>query len=64
MRANRRFMSRVAAHLATTGITQFLDVGTGLPTHPNLHETVQHLTPEASVVYVDNDQYLPGSMHT
>src|SRR3954469_23837622 len=55
MRANRRFMARAAAFLAHRGIRQFLDVGTGLPTHPNLHEVVQRIAPDAKVVYVDND---------
>ena len=55
MRANRRFMAKAARHLATHGIRQFLDVGTGLPTRPNLHEVVQGVAPESSVVYVDND---------
>ncbi len=31
------------------------DVGTGLPTSPNLHEIVQEVAPESHVVYVDND---------
>jgi O-methyltransferase involved in polyketide biosynthesis len=55
MRANRRFMAKTARYLAAQGIRQFLDIGTGLPTHPNLHEVVQGLAPEARVVYVDND---------
>jgi hypothetical protein len=56
MRANRRFMARVAEYLAReAGIRQFLDVGTGLPTRPNLHEVVQAVDPTAKVVYVDND---------
>jgi trans-aconitate methyltransferase len=56
MRANRRFLARVAHHLAADlGIRQFLDVGTGLPTSPNLHEVVQQVAPESRVVYVDND---------
>ncbi len=55
MRANRRFMARAVAYLARQGIRQFLDVGTGLPTHPNLHEVVQGIAPDATVVYVDND---------
>lgn len=56
MRENRRFMHRAARYLAEErGIRQFLDVGTGLPTSPNLHEVVQEVTPEAHVVYVDND---------
>jgi hypothetical protein len=56
MRANRNFMTRVVHHLATEhGIRQFLDIGTGLPTHPNLHEVVQGVAAESRVVYVDND---------
>lgn len=56
MRANRAFMARVAHHLAARqGIRQFLDIGTGLPTSPNLHEVVQAVAPESRVVYVDND---------
>jgi hypothetical protein len=55
MRANRRFMVKAARYLADRGLRQFLDVGTGLPTHPNLHEVVQGITPDAKIVYVDND---------
>ncbi len=56
VRANRNFMVRVARHLAAEcGITQFLDIGTGLPTSPNLHEVVQEVDPSCRVVYVDND---------
>ncbi|WP_245667933.1 SAM-dependent methyltransferase [Actinomadura macra] len=56
MRANRRFMARMAHRLAAEhGIRQFLDIGTGLPTSPNLHEVVQAVAPEARIVYVDND---------
>jgi hypothetical protein len=55
-RANRSFMRRVVAWMAREGgIRQFLDLGTGLPTSPNLHEVVQQIAPEARVVYVDND---------
>ena len=56
MLANRRYMARAARHLAQErGIRQFLDVGTGIPTSPNLHEVVQQVAPESRVVYVDND---------
>jgi hypothetical protein len=56
MRANRRYMARVAHYLAADrGIRQFLDIGTGLPTSPNLHEVVQGVDPTARIVYVDND---------
>jgi hypothetical protein len=55
-RANRGFMVRVARYLAVDfGIRQFLDIGTGLPTKPNLHEVVQDIAPAARVVYCDND---------
>ncbi|TMQ91233.1 SAM-dependent methyltransferase [Actinomadura soli] len=56
MRASRNFMVRVARHLAADhGVRQFLDIGTGLPTSPNLHEVVQDVDPTARIVYVDND---------
>ncbi|WP_240742181.1 SAM-dependent methyltransferase [Micromonospora zingiberis] len=53
---NRAFVHRVARYLvAEAGVRQFLDIGTGIPTQPNLHEVAQELAPEARVVYVDND---------
>ncbi|WP_212912819.1 SAM-dependent methyltransferase [Streptomyces sp. TS71-3] len=56
MRINRDTMQRMARWLAAeAGIRQFLDIGTGLPTEPNLHEVVQEVAPESRVVYVDND---------
>jgi O-methyltransferase involved in polyketide biosynthesis len=56
MRANRDFMRRMARYLAERrGIRQFLDIGTGLPTSPNMHEVVQDVDPTSRVVYVDND---------
>ncbi|MBW8481391.1 SAM-dependent methyltransferase [Actinomadura sp. PM05-2] len=55
-RSNRDFMVRMARHLVRGhGIRQFLDVGTGLPTSPNLHEAAQEIAPETRVLYVDND---------
>ncbi|GGN94279.1 hypothetical protein GCM10011579_093610 [Streptomyces albiflavescens] len=54
-RQNRQFMHRAAAWLAAQGIDQFLDIGTGIPTRPNLHQIVQQITPTAKVVYTDND---------
>lgn len=38
-----------------TGIRQFVDLGTGLPTEGNVHEVAQEVAPETRVVYVDND---------
>ncbi len=54
-RQNRAFMHRAAAWLAAQGIDQFLDIGTGIPTQPNLHQIVQGIVPSAKVVYTDND---------
>ncbi|MDM4719328.1 SAM-dependent methyltransferase [Micromonospora sp. WMMA1363] len=55
-RENRAFMTRVVRHLAAeVGIRQFLDIGTGLPTAPNVHQVAQASAPDARVVYVDND---------
>ncbi|MGH3312799.1 MAG: SAM-dependent methyltransferase [Streptomyces sp.] len=54
-RANRQFMHRSVRHLTRLGMRQFLDVGTGIPTSPNLHEIAQETAPGARVVYTDND---------
>ncbi|MDT0476598.1 SAM-dependent methyltransferase [Streptomyces sp. DSM 41014] len=54
-RQNRQFMHRAAAWLAARGVDQFLDIGTGIPTEPNLHQVVQKIVPTAKVVYADND---------
>jgi len=56
MRANRQFMRRATHFLAAeAGVDQFLDIGAGLPTEPNLHQVAQGVHPAARVVYVDND---------
>jgi hypothetical protein len=56
IRANRAMLRRAVRYLtAEAGIRQFLDIGTGIPTSPNVHEVVQSVAPEARVVYVDND---------
>ncbi|WP_045876514.1 SAM-dependent methyltransferase [Pseudofrankia sp. DC12] len=55
-RQNRAFLRRATRYLAASaGVRQFLDIGTGIPTSPNLHEIAQANTPEARIVYVDND---------
>jgi hypothetical protein len=56
MRANRAYMARQAHFIAAElGVRQFLDIGAGLPTAPNLHEVVQSVAAESRVMYVDND---------
>ncbi|MET7486418.1 SAM-dependent methyltransferase [Streptomyces sp. NPDC005538] len=55
-RENRAFMHRATRVLAREhGIRQWLDIGTGIPTEPNLHQVAQSVVPEARVVYADND---------
>ncbi|MCO4700047.1 SAM-dependent methyltransferase [Streptomyces sp. RO-S4] len=55
-RTNRWFMQRVTRWLAGPGgVRQFLDIGTGIPTEPNLHQVAQGIAPRARVVYTDND---------
>jgi SAM-dependent methyltransferase len=52
---NRRFMIRAVQYMAQAGIDQFLDLGTGIPTSPNVHEVARMVNPECRVAYVDND---------
>lgn len=54
--ANRDFMHRAVRYLVSeAGLRQFLDIGTGLLTRPNVHEIAQQIAPESQMVYVDND---------
>jgi O-methyltransferase involved in polyketide biosynthesis len=54
--SNRAFLGRAVRHLVEkAGVRQFLDIGTGIPTSPNVHEVAQEAAPDARVVYVDND---------
>jgi S-adenosyl methyltransferase len=56
VRANRAFLARAVRYLAgEAGITQFLDIGTGIPASDNTHEVAQAVTPGARIVYVDHD---------
>ncbi|GLY07092.1 MULTISPECIES: SAM-dependent methyltransferase [Actinoplanes] len=54
-RANRSFLGRVVRDLVSGGVTQFLDIGSGIPTLGNVHEIAQEANPGARVVYVDID---------
>jgi hypothetical protein len=54
-RANRAFLGRAVRHLAATGVRQFIDLGSGIPTQGNVHEVAQAASPGARVVYVDKD---------
>lgn len=53
---NRAFLRRVVHFLAAeAGISQFLDIGCGLPTRGNVHLATQEAGYPAKVVYVDKD---------
>ncbi|WP_285502631.1 SAM-dependent methyltransferase [Actinokineospora sp. NBRC 105648] len=52
-RLNRAFLRRAVLHLLDAGITQFLDLGSGIPTVGNVHEIALAADPTARVVYVD-----------
>ncbi|MBB5917578.1 DNA-binding NarL/FixJ family response regulator [Nocardia transvalensis] len=55
MRANRDLLRRCVRDLVDAGITQFLDLGSGIPTVGNVHEVAQAREPRARVVYADID---------
>ncbi len=55
-RENRAFMQRAVHYLAASeGVSQYLDIGSGMPTAPNVHEIAQRVLPASRAVYVDND---------
>jgi S-adenosyl methyltransferase len=53
---NRAFMHRAVRYLVGEGVTQFLDLGSGIPTLANVHEIAQAADQRAKVVYVDIDE--------
>ncbi len=54
-RANRAFLARAVRYVAQQGVGQFLDLGSGLPASPNVHDTAWAVDPGARVVYIDHD---------
>jgi S-adenosyl methyltransferase len=54
-RANRTFLAAAVRHAAREGITQYLDIGAGLPTSPSVHECARAIIPGARVAYIDKD---------
>lgn len=53
--ANRAFLRRAVRFLSASGVRQFLDIGSGIPTLGNVHEIAQQADPTSRVVYVDLD---------
>jgi hypothetical protein len=54
-RRNRAFLRRAVRFCVDSGIRQFIDLGSGIPTVGNVHEIAQSLAPECEVLYVDNE---------
>lgn len=54
-RANRAFLTAAVRYVARCGIRQYVDIGAGLPTSPNVHESARAVVPGARVAYIDND---------
>jgi trans-aconitate methyltransferase len=54
-RENRAFLRRAVTALVDSGMRQFLDLGSGIPTEGNVHEIAQGRDPKSRVVYVDID---------
>ena len=52
---NRAFLNRATRFLAASGITQFLDLGSGLPGTGNLGDVARAVHPHARIVFVDYD---------
>jgi S-adenosyl methyltransferase len=55
VRENRAFLDRAVTWAAGQGIAQFIDLGTGLPLRPAVHESARAVLPDARIAYVDND---------
>lgn len=54
-RQNRAFLKRAVQYVAGQGVSQFFDIGTGLPTAENTHEVAHAVNPDARIVYADYD---------
>jgi hypothetical protein len=54
-RENRKYLARAVGYVARHGVTQFIDVGSGLPASPGVHEVAGQVSADARVAYVDND---------
>lgn len=55
VRENRAMLTTAVSWAAAQGITQFIDLGCGLPTEPSTHTTARAYIADAKVAYVDND---------
>jgi hypothetical protein len=53
--ANRGFLLSAVRYCAEAGVDQFIDLGTGIPTSPNVAEVARAINPGVRVLGVDND---------
>lgn len=64
VRQHRAALGRVVRYyMRDAGITQFLDIGTGIPQENNVHEVAQAEEPDARIVYVDRDPIVLAHAH-
>ncbi len=54
-RSNRDFLGRAVRYCLAHGITQFLDLGSGIPTAGNVHEVADDYADDSRCVYVDRE---------
>jgi O-methyltransferase involved in polyketide biosynthesis len=52
---NKEFLARAVTWVANQGISQFIDVGCGMPTSPTTGEIAREVHPDARVAYIDSD---------
>jgi S-adenosyl methyltransferase len=56
VREQRALLGRVVRYVvAEAGVTQLIDIGSGLPTADNVHQIAGRIEPRTRVIYVDND---------
>ncbi|MBL1075034.1 SAM-dependent methyltransferase [Nocardia sp. 2] len=53
--SNRQALIRAVGEISAMGVTQFIDLGSGLPTADNVHQVAERYSADTRVVYVDND---------
>lgn len=61
-RVNRVFMHRATRWLSEHGVRQFLDIGTGIPPEPNLHQIAKGIAPEGATEYLQADVRDPAAV--
>jgi SAM-dependent methyltransferase len=53
--SSRAYTADAVTRIARAGVSQYLDLGSGLPTRPSAHEAARVVRPDARVAYVDRD---------